>query len=186
MARRAGPTRPRCPSRRRSARPASREELPVADLERAAGPPAQEAEPEAAARGRRRVPQEEGLREAVKLGGALVVVPHEQLGRLHAAARAVTEVGGQRRLEVQGEQVRLTPGGEMGLVTDSVELVVGAQRRPPLAVADPSLLLEGGETASAEQRVSHPQHDVEVPQAARALLDVGLLEPYRASEPLVV
>ena len=106
----------------------AREQLAVADLEGAAGPPAQEAEPEAPPRGGGSVAEQEAPREPVELRGALVVVAHQDLRGEHAPARAIAEVGGQRRLKVEREQVRLAARREMGLVADTVELVVGAQR----------------------------------------------------------
>ena len=67
-------------------------ELPVPDLEAAAGPAAQQPQAEAPARRRGRVPDQEAVGEAVQVGRVLVVVPHERLRR--PAPRAVPDSRG--------------------------------------------------------------------------------------------
>ena len=145
-------------------------ELPVPDLEAAAGPAAQQAQAEAPARRRGRVPDQEAVGEAVQVGGVLVVVPHERLGGQRPAPFPIAEAGRHRRLEVQREQIGLPAGREVRLVADAVEVVVGAQGRLPLAIRDAASLVE--RAARAEPRVGDPQPWS--PQAARSLLDLRL------------
>src|SRR5207249_4555754 len=157
----------------------------VADLEGPPGPAAPEAEGEAPPRRSGGLAEQEAAREAVQLGGAPVVLAHEDLRGEQAAARAIAELLGQRRLQVEGEEVRLPAGREVGLVADPPRVVVGAQRRAVLAVADAAAAEEGGQPADAEPRVGDPQHGVEVAQAAGALLDVGLLQADLRPEPCI-
>ncbi len=129
--------------------------------------------------------EQEAGRELEELGRAPVVVAHEELGGEEAAPGLVPEVLGQLRLEVQGEEIGAAPGGEMGLIADAGEEVVGATRDHVILVSQPALTVQPLEAAAPVERVAEPDHGVQVAQPSHALLDVRLLEPDRVAPPRV-
>src|SRR6185503_12529821 len=79
-----------------------------------------------------RAPQE-ALAERVQVVGVVVVLAHEGLGGLEALARLVAETGGDQRLALQAQDVRLPAGGEMQLVAHAADEVVRRARLRQLA-----------------------------------------------------
>ena len=122
------------------------------------------------------VAHHEAARELGELGGAPVVVAHEQLGGEQPVARRRPQRLRQVVLQVEREQVALAPGGEVGLVAHPQQEVVGAARGLVLALRDPARGLEPGQPARPQACVRHPEHAVQLAQAALALLDVRLLD----------
>ena len=94
----------------------------------------------------------------MELEGATIVVAHEQLGGEQAAAGAVAQAGGQVALQVEGDEVGLAAGGEVGLVSYPQEEVVGtAQGRVFRRVEKPSGL-EGSKATAPVLGEGHPEH----------------------------
>ncbi len=159
-----------------------RPEPAVAHLEVAGGATLREGGEEAPGGFPGRAPQD-AAEDAVQVGGAPVVVAHEQLRGEQAPAVLVAEAPRHRGLQVQGEHVRLAAGDEVGLRAHAEQEVVGAQRRLVLPLGEKARGAGVGEAAAAVAGLGHPEHRVQVAQAADALLDVRLLDAHRPADP---
>ena len=111
-----------------------------------------------------------------------IVVPHELLHRQGDVVGHVAEVLRDLGLDVAREHVVLVAGQEVQLVAHSPEKGQRGVRGRPLAVGDEPLVGQLAQGARPELGGGQPHGGVDVPEASRRLLHVGLAHVGGAAE----